>query len=122
MNVEYVWKPARRWSCPTVAIPCVLIVTTTGKFLSPCVTGNIPKRCVFSSPLCIRYVRSQSCPFCRGNLKRVSSGDLWILTSKCDVVDTVTLAKENLRRFCLYIEKLPHVVSENTLLLYDYLI
>lgn len=68
------------------------------------------------------YVRSQSCPFCRGNLKRVSSGDLWILTSKCDVIDTVTLAKENLRRFCLYIEKLPLVVSENTLLLYDYLI
>ncbi|KAK6139168.1 hypothetical protein DH2020_027089 [Rehmannia glutinosa] len=42
------------------------------------------------------YVRSRSCPFCRGSLKRVTSGDLWVLTSNSDVVDAITLAKENL--------------------------
>ncbi|KAI5679302.1 hypothetical protein M9H77_10252 [Catharanthus roseus] len=68
------------------------------------------------------YIRSQSCPFCRGNLKRVSSADLWVLTGNSDVVDTVTVAKENLRCFYLYIEKLPLVVPDNNLLLYDYLI
>ncbi|XP_043723995.1 E3 ubiquitin-protein ligase AIRP2-like isoform X1 [Telopea speciosissima] len=52
-------------------------------------------------------LRSQSCPFCRGSLKRVNSNDLWVLTGNGDVVDTVTLAKENLRHFYLYIDTLP---------------
>ncbi|GFP96069.1 ring finger protein 141 [Phtheirospermum japonicum] len=67
------------------------------------------------------YVRSRSCPFCRGSLKRVTSGDLWVLTGESDVVDAMTLAKENLRRFYLYIDKLPLLVSEDNLLMYNYL-
>ncbi|KAG8365966.1 hypothetical protein BUALT_Bualt17G0026900 [Buddleja alternifolia] len=67
------------------------------------------------------YVRSRSCPFCRGSLKRVTSGDLWVLTSDSDVVDVMTLAKENLRRFYLYIDKLPLLVSDDNLLMYNYL-
>lgn len=67
-------------------------------------------------------VRSQSCPFCRDSLKRVSSGDLWVLTGESDAVDTITLAKENLLSFYLYIENLPFVVTDNHLFLYDYLI
>ncbi|KAL7093856.1 hypothetical protein ACP275_11G065300 [Erythranthe tilingii] len=67
------------------------------------------------------YVRSQSCPFCRGSLKRVASGDLWVLTGESDVVDPTTLAKENLRRFYLYIDKLPVLVSEENLLMYNYM-
>ncbi|KAK3013127.1 hypothetical protein RJ639_008550, partial [Escallonia herrerae] len=67
--------------------------------------------------------RSQSCPFCRGSLKRVTSRDLWDLVSKHDVVNMVSLAKENLRSFYLYIETLPLTISPNAhLLLYDYLI
>lgn len=69
-----------------------------------------------------RNVRSQSCPFCRGSLKKVSSGDLWVLTCKNDVVDLVTLAKENLRCFYLYIENLQLIVPDTHLLPYDYLI
>ncbi|RWR96937.1 zinc finger protein [Cinnamomum micranthum f. kanehirae] len=57
--------------------------------------------------------RSQSCPFCRGNLKRVSSKDLWVLTSSGDVIDTVTLFKENLRRFYAYIDKLPVIIPDS---------
>lgn len=67
------------------------------------------------------YVISRSCPFCRGNLNRVTSGDLWVLTGNSDVVDAMTLAKENLRRFYLYIEKLPLLVSDENLLMYNYL-
>ncbi|CAK9172384.1 unnamed protein product [Ilex paraguariensis] len=67
-------------------------------------------------------VRSQSCPFCRGSLKRVSSRDLWVLTNDNDVVDLITLAKENLRCFYLYIENLPLIVPDHHLLLYDYMI
>ncbi|KAK9276583.1 hypothetical protein L1049_006118 [Liquidambar formosana] len=67
-------------------------------------------------------VKSQSCPFCRGSLKRVSSQDLWVLTSNIDVVDTNTLAQENLRRLYLYIEKLPFIMPDTQLFVYDYMI
>ncbi|KAK2972203.1 hypothetical protein RJ640_030748 [Escallonia rubra] len=67
--------------------------------------------------------RSQSCPFCRGSLKRVTSRDLWDLVSKHDVMNMVSLAKENLRSFYLYIETLPLIIAPDAhLLLYDYLI
>nr|XP_008353031.2 E3 ubiquitin-protein ligase AIRP2-like isoform X1 [Malus domestica] len=66
--------------------------------------------------------RSKSCPFCRGSLKRVSSRDLWVLTSIGDVIDAVTLAKENLRRFYLYIENLPVVVPATPIVVYDYML
>nr|GMD96914.1 peroxisome biogenesis factor 10-like [Ipomoea batatas] len=69
----------------------------------------------------VRYIRSQSCPFCRGSLKRVESGDLWVLTANSDVVDTITLAHHNLKQFYLYIDKLPSVVSETNASFYDYL-
>ncbi|GAV75590.1 zf-C3HC4_3 domain-containing protein [Cephalotus follicularis] len=67
-------------------------------------------------------MRSQSCPFCRGSLKRVSSEDLWVLTSYSDIIDMVTLAKENLRRFYLYIENLPLMVPESHSFIVDYMI
>ncbi|KAL3511390.1 hypothetical protein ACH5RR_030791 [Cinchona calisaya] len=79
-------------------------------------------------PICIScynewFVRSQSCPFCRDSLKRLSSADLWILIGNCDVVDTITLAKENLRQFYLYIDKLPFMVpADNSFLSFDYMI
>lgn len=66
--------------------------------------------------------RSKSCPFCRGSLKKVHSGDLWVLTSESDSVDLLTLAKENLRCFYLYIESLPFVVPDTHFLLYEYLV
>ncbi|KAJ0038645.1 hypothetical protein Pint_23627 [Pistacia integerrima] len=67
-------------------------------------------------------MRSQSCPFCRGGLKRVSSKDLWVLISNIDVIDTVTIAKENLRCFYLYIENLPHITPETHPYVHDYMI
>ncbi|KAK4376981.1 hypothetical protein RND71_003277 [Anisodus tanguticus] len=68
------------------------------------------------------YIRSQSCPFCRGSLTRVNSRDLWVLTSDCDVVDSTILAQENLRRFYLYIDKLPLAIADTNVMLYDYMI
>ncbi|KAE8687397.1 peroxisome bioproteinsis factor 10-like isoform X2 [Hibiscus syriacus] len=67
-------------------------------------------------------VRSQSCPFCRGSLKRVKSKDLWVLTSCSDILDVVTLAKENLWRLYLYFEKLPLVMPETHSYVSDYMI
>ncbi|KAI3434074.1 RING-type domain-containing protein [Psidium guajava] len=63
--------------------------------------------------------RSQSCPFCRNNLKRVNSGDLWIFMDSRDVVDVATVTRENLRRLFMYIDKLPLVVPDNLLETYD---
>lgn len=63
--------------------------------------------------------RSQSCPFCRDSLKRVNSGDLWVLMDSKDVVDMDTLTRENLRRLFVYIDKLPLIVPDNLLDPYD---
>lgn len=62
--------------------------------------------------------RSQSCPFCRDSLKRVNSGDLWIYTSRCEVTDLPSIAKDNLKRLIIYIDKLP-IVPEPILVPYD---
>ncbi|KAL2456828.1 RING/U-box superfamily protein [Abeliophyllum distichum] len=56
--------------------------------------------------------RSQSCPFCRDSLKRANSGDLWIFLDSRDVVDMETLARENLKRLFMYIDKLPLIVPD----------
>ncbi|XP_020163396.1 E3 ubiquitin-protein ligase AIRP2 [Aegilops tauschii subsp. strangulata] len=63
--------------------------------------------------------RSQSCPFCRDSLKRVNSGDLWMLTDQRDVVDMATVTRENIRRLFTYIEKLPLVTLDNIFDAYD---
>lgn len=63
--------------------------------------------------------RSQSCPFCRDTLKRVSSGDLWVYMDSKDAVDMTTITRENLRRLFMYIEKLPLIVPDNVFDTYD---
>ncbi|GFP94369.1 dehydrodolichyl diphosphate synthase 2 [Phtheirospermum japonicum] len=63
--------------------------------------------------------RSQSCPFCRDSLKRVKSGELWIYTSECDVIDLSAFARENLKRLFIYIDKLPLIVPDGMLVSYD---
>ncbi|XP_020092038.1 uncharacterized protein LOC109712707 [Ananas comosus] len=69
------------------------------------------------------YTRSQSCPFCRGSLKRIRSRDLWVLTGDGDVVDTVTLEKENVKHFYRYIDSLPLIIPDNLFVVYyDYLV
>ncbi|CAK9139950.1 unnamed protein product [Ilex paraguariensis] len=65
------------------------------------------------------HARSQSCPFCRNSLKRVNSGDLWIYTCNCDVMDTAAIAKENLKRLFMYIEKLPPILPDPMLVTFD---
>ncbi|XP_010248807.1 PREDICTED: RING-H2 finger protein ATL47-like [Nelumbo nucifera] len=67
-------------------------------------------------------MRSQSCPFCRGSLKRVNSNDLWVLTSSSDVIDTATLAEENLKRFYLYMNTLPLLMPDTLFFVYDHMI
>ncbi|KAL5719896.1 hypothetical protein ACHQM5_012623 [Ranunculus cassubicifolius] len=67
--------------------------------------------------------RSESCPFCRGSLKRVSSSDLWVLTGNGDFVDCETVSEEDLARFYLYIHKLPRDAPDALFLMYyEYLI
>ncbi|CAI9774805.1 unnamed protein product [Fraxinus pennsylvanica] len=63
--------------------------------------------------------RSQSCPFCRDNLKRVNSGELWIYTSSCDVIELSAIRRENLKRLFMYIEKLPLIVLDPMLVSCD---
>lgn len=63
--------------------------------------------------------RSLSCPFCRDSLKRVNSGDLWIYTGTCDIVDMCSIARQNLKRLLMYIDKLPLIVPDQMLISYD---
>ncbi|CAJ1853307.1 unnamed protein product [Sphenostylis stenocarpa] len=80
-----------------------------GICLEPCTKMVLPGCC---HAMCIKCYRkwnrkSESCPFCRGSLRRVNSEDLWVLTCDDDVVDPETVSKEDLLRFYLYISKLP---------------
>ncbi|XP_062171331.1 E3 ubiquitin-protein ligase AIRP2 [Alnus glutinosa] len=63
--------------------------------------------------------RSQSCPFCRDSLKRVMSGDLWIFTDKCDVIDLSSILRENHKRLFMYVDKLPLVMPDHVFVPYD---
>ena len=65
------------------------------------------------------HSRSQSCPFCRDNLKRVNSGDLWVYTDSRDIIDMETVMTENLRRLFTYIDKLPLITPDNPFDSYD---
>lgn len=65
-----------------------------------------------------RKSKSESCPFCRGSLKRVASGDLWVLTCSNDVIDTRTIMKEDMLRFYLFINNLPEDTPDVLFLMY----
>ncbi|KAA8549395.1 hypothetical protein F0562_001128 [Nyssa sinensis] len=77
-----------------------------------------------SHSLCLKCYRdwrgrSQSCPFCRGSLRRVNSGDLWIYTDKNEIVDLSIILRENLQRLFKYIEKLPLIVPDPVFVPYN---
>eukprot|EP00256_Glycine_max_P052709 XP_014619145.1 E3 ubiquitin-protein ligase AIRP2 [Glycine max] len=67
------------------------------------------------------YMRSESCPFCRGNLRRINPRDLWVVIGSSDVVDRITIAKENLRCLYLYIETLPPIISDAHVHTFNYM-
>ncbi|RAL47538.1 hypothetical protein DM860_011276 [Cuscuta australis] len=96
-----------------------------GICLEPCTKMVLPNCCHAMCINCYRdwNVRSESCPFCRGSLKRVESGDLWVLTCDGDVVDQETLSKDEMRRFRRYVNGLPKDVPDALFLVYyEYLI
>ncbi|RDX71812.1 hypothetical protein CR513_48791, partial [Mucuna pruriens] len=68
------------------------------------------------------YMRSESCPFCRGSLRRISPRDLWVVIGNSDVVDRITIAKENLRRLYLYVETLPPIISDTHIYTFNYML
>ncbi|KAK9276579.1 hypothetical protein L1049_006114 [Liquidambar formosana] len=96
-----------------------------GICLEPCSKMVLPNCCHAMCINCYRdwNTRSESCPFCRGNLKRVNSEDLWVLTCSDDVVDSETVSREDLLRFYLYINSLPKDFPDALFLVYyEYLI
>ncbi|PWA49931.1 zinc finger, RING/FYVE/PHD-type [Artemisia annua] len=80
-----------------------------GICLEPCTKVVLPNCCHEMCINCYRdwNTRSASCPFCRGNLKRVKSRDLWVLTGDNEVMDADLVADEDLVRFYLYLNNLP---------------
>uniref|UniRef100_A0A6N2MYK0 RING-type domain-containing protein n=1 Tax=Salix viminalis TaxID=40686 RepID=A0A6N2MYK0_SALVM len=72
-----------------------------GICLEPCTKMVMPNCCHAMN------TRSESCPFCRGSLKRVNSEDLWVLTCNNEVIDTKAISNEDLLRFYLYVNSLP---------------
>ncbi|KAL8129404.1 hypothetical protein V2J09_018559, partial [Rumex salicifolius] len=72
-----------------------------------------------SHALCIKRMRSQSCPFCRDTLKRVNSGDLWIYTHSQEITDLNSITIQNLTRLFMYVDKLPLVVPDPMFFAYD---
>ncbi|XP_023745284.1 E3 ubiquitin-protein ligase AIRP2 [Lactuca sativa] len=96
-----------------------------GICLEPCTKIVLPNCCHAMCINCYRdwNTRSASCPFCRGNLKRVKSRDLWVLTCDDDVVDADLVVGEDLVRLYLYINNLPKDNHEAIFFMYyEYLI
>ncbi|KAJ8771275.1 hypothetical protein K2173_026452 [Erythroxylum novogranatense] len=96
-----------------------------GICLEACTKMVVPTCCHTMCVNCYRdwNTRNESCPFCRGSLRRVNSGDLWVLTCSTDVVDTKTVLKDDILRFYLYINSLPKDIPEALFLMYyEYLI
>ncbi|KAH7570420.1 hypothetical protein JRO89_XS05G0104000 [Xanthoceras sorbifolium] len=96
-----------------------------GICLEPCTKMVLPNCCHAMCVKCYRNwnTKSESCPFCRGSLKRVNSEDLWVLTCNEDVIDPETVSKEDLLRFYLYINSLPKEYPDALFLVYyEYLI
>lgn len=96
-----------------------------GICLEPCTKMVVPNCCHAMCINCYRdwSTRSESCPFCRGTLKRIKSRDLWVLTGKDDVLEQEVVSIEDLRRFYLYIRNLPKDSPDALFLVYyDYLI
>ncbi|GFZ11955.1 RING/U-box superfamily protein [Actinidia rufa] len=96
-----------------------------GICLEPCTKMVLPTCCHAMCINCYRdwSMRSESCPFCRGSLKRVNSGDLWVLTCSGDVIDAETASKEDMLHFNLYINSLPKDVPDALFFMYyEYLI
>lgn len=67
-------------------------------------------------------MRSESCPFCRGSLKKTSPTDLWVVIGNNDVIDNVTLARDNLRRFYLYMDTLPLILQDTHVFVFNYML
>ncbi|PSR95919.1 E3 ubiquitin-protein like [Actinidia chinensis var. chinensis] len=96
-----------------------------GICLEPCTKMVLPNCCHAMCINCYRdwSMRSESCPFCRGSLKRVNSSDLWVLTCSGDVIDTETASKEDMLHFNLYINSLPKDIPDTLFFMYyEYLI
>lgn len=96
-----------------------------GICLEPCTKIVLPNCCHSMCINCYRdwNLRSESCPFCRGSIKRVKSGDLWVLTCGSDVVDPKTVVKEDILHLYLYINSLPKDIPDALFLVYyEYLI
>ncbi|KAL0794463.1 hypothetical protein Bca101_065840 [Brassica carinata] len=91
-----------------------------GICLETCTKMVLPNCCHSMCIKCYRNwnLKSQSCPFCRGSMKRVNSEDLWVLAGDNDVVDTRTASREDLFRFYLYISSLPKDYPEALFLVY----
>ncbi|XP_015882324.1 E3 ubiquitin-protein ligase AIRP2 isoform X2 [Ziziphus jujuba] len=91
-----------------------------GICLEPCTKMVLPNCC---HAMCIHCyhdwnTRSESCPFCRGSLRRVNSGDLWVLTCGRDVVDTETVLEEDILRLYLFINSLPKDIPDALFIVY----
>ncbi|KAL8140838.1 hypothetical protein V2J09_006859 [Rumex salicifolius] len=96
-----------------------------GICLEPCTKMVLPNCCHAMCTNCYRdwNLRSESCPFCRGSIKRVRSEDLWVLTCDGDLVDKKTALKDDILRFHLYINSLPKDIPDALFLVYyEYLI
>ncbi|KAJ0899969.1 putative transcription factor C2H2 family [Helianthus annuus] len=96
-----------------------------GICLEPCTKIVLPNCCHAMCINCYRdwNSRQASCPFCRGNIKRVKSRDLWVLTCNDDVIDADLVSKEDLVRFYLYINNLPKDSPDALFFMfYEYLI
>eukprot|EP00475_Leptophrys_vorax_P010637 TRINITY_DN17226_c0_g1_i1.p1 TRINITY_DN17226_c0_g1~~TRINITY_DN17226_c0_g1_i1.p1 ORF type:complete len:316 (+),score=2.28 TRINITY_DN17226_c0_g1_i1:476-1423(+) len=65
--------------------------------------------------------RSDSCPFCRDELGKVKEEDLWVVVEETAAEDIRKVMRDSLRRFFLFVHRLPVVISDGLLPPHDYI-
>ncbi|CAI8601049.1 unnamed protein product [Vicia faba] len=92
---------------------CPICMEMNNKFVLPNCNHSLCMKCYNDW-----YTRSRSCPFCRDNLKRLNSGELWIYLSSREIIDLESINKENLKRLFMYIDKLPLILPDQIFMSY----
>ncbi|KAF5811926.1 putative transcription factor C2H2 family [Helianthus annuus] len=87
---------------------CGICMEANDKLVLPICTHAMCSRCYNDW-----RTRSLSCPFCRVSLKKTDPGELWVYVNRKEVTDMATITWGNLKRFFMYIDKLPLVAPNS---------
>ncbi|XP_076948735.1 E3 ubiquitin-protein ligase AIRP2-like [Bidens hawaiensis] len=93
---------------------CGICMEANDKLVLPTCTHAMCSNCYN-----VWRTRSLSCPFCRVSLRKADPSELWVYVNRKEVMDMPTITWGNLKRFFMYIDKLPLLAPNSPFDAYD---